>query len=186
MPTVLRIRQAARALARGGLVAYPTEAVFGFGCDPLNTDALERLLALKGRRADMGLILLAGDRDQLDAWLGPLRASEEARLAETWPGPVTWIVPAAPWVPRLLTGGRDTLAVRVTAHPLAAGLSLAADTPIVSTSANVSGRAPARNTLQVRRRFGADLDAVLAGPVGGLARPTEIRDLASGRTLRAA
>ena len=75
MPALLRIRQAARALARGGLVAYPTEAVFGFGCDPLNTDALERLLALKGRRADMGLILLAGDRGQLDAWLGPLRAS---------------------------------------------------------------------------------------------------------------
>lgn len=184
MPGLLRIRQAARALARGGLVAYPTEAVFGLGCDPLNTDALERLLALKGRRADRGLILLAGHRRQLDEWLGPLEASEEARLAETWPGPVTWIVPAAPWVPRLLTGGRDTLAVRVTNHPLAAGLSLAADTPIVSTSANLSGRSPARSALHVRRLFGADVDAVLAGPLGGLAGPTEIRDLASGRVLR--
>jgi L-threonylcarbamoyladenylate synthase len=186
MPGLLRIRQAARVLARGGLVAYPTEAVFGFGCDPLDADALERLLALKGRRADMGLILLAGERRQLDAWMGPLDAAQEARLADSWPGPVTWIVPAAPWVPRLLTGGRATLAVRVTAHPLAAGLALAADTPIVSTSANLSGRAPARTALQVRRRFGAHVDAVLAGPVGGMARPTEIRDLASGRVLRAA
>ncbi len=186
MPDRLRIRKAAEALAGGGLVAYPTEAVFGLGCDPLDTDALERLLALKGRRADMGLILLAGHRRQLDDWLGPLEASRETLLAESWPGPVTWIAPAAPWVPRLLTGGRDTLAVRVTAHPLAAGLALAAGTPVVSTSANVSGRPPARTALQVRRRFGKALDAVLAGPVGGMARPTEIRDLASGRVLRAA
>ncbi len=177
---------AARVLSQGGIVAYPTEAVFGLGCDPLDAEAVARLLDLKGRAATMGLILLAGHRKQLDPWIGRLPPDLEERLADAWPGPVTWIVPAARWVPQWLTGGRDTLAVRVTAHPPAAALALAADTAIVSTSANRSGKAPARTALQVRTRFGPSLDAIVPGHVGGLARPTEIRDLATGRVLRAA
>ncbi len=177
---------AARVLSQGGIVAYPTEAVFGMGCDPLDAEAVARLLDLKGRAATMGLILLAGHRKQLDPWMARLRPDLEERLADAWPGPVTWIVPAARWVPQWLTGGRDTLAVRVTAHRPAAALALAADTAIVSTSANRSGKAPARTALQVRRHFGPSLDAIVPGPVGGLARPTEIRDLATGRVLRAA
>lgn len=181
-----RARMAARTLSQGGVVAYPTEAVFGLGCDPLDADAVSRILDLKGRAATMGLILLAGHRRQLDPWIADLSPNLEARLAARWPGPVTWIVPAARGVPQWLTGGRDTLAVRVTAHPLAAALALCADTAIVSTSANRSGKPPARSALQVRRRFGPSLDAILTGPVGGLTRPTEIRDLATGSVLRAA
>ena len=134
----------------------------------------------------MGFILLAGHRDQLDPWIDGLTPALEERLYETWPGPVTWIVPAPRGVPWWLTGGRDTLAVRVTAHQPAAALALEAGMPIVSTSANRSGKSPARTALQVRRRFGGLLDAIAPGPVGGLARPTEIRDLLTGRVLRAA
>jgi L-threonylcarbamoyladenylate synthase len=106
------------------------------------------------------------------------------RVLATWPGPVTWIVPARPFVPAWLTGGRGTLAVRVTAHPIASELAARAGGAIVSTSANRAGRSPLRSALAVRRAFHDDVDLVLVGPLGGADRPTEIRDAATGTTLR--
>jgi L-threonylcarbamoyladenylate synthase len=185
MPGRLQTRRTARTLAGGGLIAYPTESVFGFGCDPLDAGAIARLIALKGRDATRGFILLGGARAQLEPWMGPVDDTMRKRLDESWPGPVTWVAPAAPWVPRILTGGRDTLALRFTAHRLAADLALAAGTAIVSTSANRSGRAPARSAVKVRRLFGEAVDDILAGATGGLDRPTEIRDLRTGKVLRA-
>lgn len=181
----LAVRRAARVLRAGGVVAYPTEGVWGLGCDPLDAEAFSRILVAKERPASMGVILLAGDRAQLDPWIEPPGAELEARLAKTWPGAVTWILPARPWVPAWITGGRDTLAARVTAHPLAGALSRAAGMPIVSTSANRSGRRPARNAAQVRRWLGEDVDFILGGATGGLPGPTPIFDGRSGRALRA-
>jgi len=180
-----RLRQAARALRRGAVLAYPTEAVYGLGCDPLDPRAVQRLLAIKGRSRHKGLILIAADFAQLQPFLAPLDAAQRQCLLADWPGPVTWVVPAAPGLPDWLSGGRDTLAVRVTAHAGAAALCRAAGMPLVSSSANASGRPPARTALQVRLRC-PGVDHVLCGPTGGLARPTEIRDLASGHRLRPA
>jgi L-threonylcarbamoyladenylate synthase len=101
-----------------------------------------------------------------------------------WPGPYTWLLPAAPWVPNWLTGRHTTLAMRVTAHPIAAALCRAAGMPLVSTSANLSGRPPARTPLQAQIRCGGEIDMVLHGATGGLARPTTIRDALTGATLR--
>ena len=143
------------------MVAYPTEAVYGLGCDPLNEAAFARLLALKQRPEPM-----------------------LQRLRQTWPGPVTWIVPAAPGVPAWLTGGRDTIAVRVTAHSMAAALCRAFGGALVSTSANRSGEEPARSAEEVRRQFGDRLDDILVGPLGGLERPTRICDARTGATIR--
>lgn len=176
---------AVAALRAGGVVAYPTEAVYGLGCDPRDVAALDRVLALKGRPAALGLILIASAFSELAPYLVPLPPELEARASATWPGPVTWIWPCTAGLPPVLTGGRDTLAVRVTAHPGAAALCHAFGGAIVSTSANRHGEAPARDAAMVRAAFGAGVDVVVEGPCGGLARPTEIRDVRTGAVLRA-
>ena len=180
----VRLLPALRALARGGLIAYPTEAIYGIGCDPLDPDAVSRLLQAKRRRPDKGLILLAAGQAQLADFLQPLAPEWHSSLDATWPGPVTGLVPAAGWVPAGLSGRRETLAVRVTDHPVAAALCRAWGGPLISTSANRSGAPPARTALQARLRLGPELDAIVAGPTGGLRQATEIRDIRTGRILR--
>jgi L-threonylcarbamoyladenylate synthase len=179
-------QEAAReALAGGGIVAYPTEAVFGLGCDPANPEALARLLALKGRDTAKGLILIAHAQAALEPWLAPLDNDMRARVDPTWPGPVTWLLPAASGVATALRGEHDTLAVRVTDHPVAAALCRAWGGPVVSTSANRAGGEPARSADEVRALFGDQLDLIIEGEVGGRDRPTTIRDGRTGQTLRA-
>jgi L-threonylcarbamoyladenylate synthase len=180
-----RLREVVRRLRAGGVVAYPTEAVYGLGCDPDNEQAVRRLLALKQRPLHKGLILIAADFGQLTPYLDRLPADRLSQVLATWPGPATWLLPAAKSTPTWLTGGRDSLAVRVTAHPPARALCLAWGAALVSTSANPTGRPPARSALQVRRYFGSRVDAVLAAPLGGKARPTPIRDSRSGALVRA-
>ena len=177
-----RLRRAAAALHAGAVIAYPTEAVWGLGCDPGNAAAVMRLLELKGRPVDKGLILIAADAAQLRPFLasGPLPEA----VADSWPGPSTWLLPAAASTPQWLTGRHDTLAVRVTAHPLAAALCRAFGGPLVSTSANRAGRPPAKSALAVRRDLGDGIDLLVNGPLGGLERPTAIRDSRSGDYLR--
>jgi L-threonylcarbamoyladenylate synthase len=177
---------AVRTLRAGGVVAYPTEAVYGLGCDPFNEHAVLRLLAIKGRAVDKGLILIAADHDQLERLLLPCRADTLAPVLESWPGPSTWILPAHPRVPVWLTGGSGSIAVRVTAHPLAASLCRRFGGPLISTSANRSGRPPARTALRARRALGNRVDYFVTGPTGGAARPSEIRDARDGRLLRGA
>ncbi len=179
-----QLRQAVRVLRAGGLIAYPTEAVYGLGCNPLDPFAVGRLLALKGRPRAKGLILIADDFSRLAPFLAPLPARRRKAVFATWPGPVTWAWPARPWVPDWLRGTHDSLAVRVTAHPLAAALCRAFGLPLVSTSANPAGRPAARTALGVRRRFGDAVDLIVHGETGGLAKPTPILDARTGRTLR--
>jgi L-threonylcarbamoyladenylate synthase len=179
------LRTARRTLLAGGIVAYPTEAVYGLGCDPLNPQAVMRLLAIKQRPWHKGLILIASHRQQLVPYLEKVDSETENRLVDSWPGPVTWLLPARPGVPYWLRGEHDTLAVRVTAHPLAAALCNAFGGPVVSTSANLAGHEPARNALRVRRELNGRVDYILHGPLGELAQPTEIRDAKTGRIVRA-
>ena len=178
------LHRAAEVVRAGGVIAYPTEAVYGLGCDPGNTSALERILDIKGRPQGAGFILIAADLAQLEGWITPTPAERE-RLTARSPMPVTWVVTAGPRASALLTGGRRTLAVRITAHARAAALCRAAGMPLVSTSANVHGRPPARTALTVRRALGSRIDLVVPGPTGGAAKPSEIRLAATGAVLRA-
>lgn len=178
------LAQAVEALRRGGLIAYPTEAVFGLGCDPRNESAVRRLLALKRRDPGKGLILVAATLEQLEPWLLPLAEPLRGQVLASWPGPVTWLLPAAPQVPGWLRGEHDTLAVRVSAHPVIRDLCLALDAPIISTSANLTGQMPARDIQTVAARFADRLDYLLDGALGGLAHPSEIRDGRSGAIVR--
>src|SRR5688572_23787355 len=179
-----QLRQAVHSLQRGGIVAYPTEAVWGLGCDPLNARALRRLVQLKRRPVQQGFILIAAHFSDLEPFLAPLHAGTYQRVMASWPGPVTWLLPALPWVPPELRGEHSTLAVRVTAHPLARELCEAFGGAIVSTSANPHGRPPARSALRTRRYFGRGLVALLPGATGGAAAPSEIRDARTGEVLR--
>ena len=180
------LAHAASALRAGGIVAYPTEAVYGLGCDPRDTRALNRLLEIKQRDPHKGFIMIGASFDQLEPYLAALDDNTRARILPTWPGPVTWLLPARDDVSPLLRGAHHTLAVRVTAHPLAAALCRAFGGALVSTSANRSNASPARTAEQVRAQLGADLDYLLEGAVGNAANPTEIRDAATGALLRPA
>lgn len=183
-PSHWQVSQAARCIRRGGIVAYPTEAVFGLGCDPANAHAVMRLLALKHRRIEKGLILVATSLQQLQPWVAPIPRKLRRRLDASWPGPYTWLLPAAEHCPDWLTGSHDTLAVRVSAHPVVQRLCQAAGRAIVSTSANREGKPPARSRLQIRLRFPTGIDYCLPGELGGLTQPTRIRDLRTGRVIR--
>ena len=179
-----RFRLAARYVAGGGVIAYPTEAVFGLGCDPLNPNAVRRLLALKRRSEDKGLILIAADLAQLLPFVELLPEAAMRPVLATWPGPVTWLLPARPSTPGWLTGRYDTLAVRVTGHAFAAALCRACG-PLVSTSANQGGRPPAKTPLEVRMRLPEGPDLILHAPLGDSDRPSRILDARTGRALRA-
>lgn len=170
----------ARIVRAGGVVGYAVEACFGLGCDPHNVRAVRRLLRLKRRPAAKGLIVLA-DRE---ARLNPYVAELPAVARKSWPGPHTWLVPAALSLPRVVRGRHRAVAVRVTAHRQAARLVQLCGCGLISTSANRAGERPARSDRELRRRFGHGLDAILIGRTGGLARPTSIRDATSGRLVR--
>jgi L-threonylcarbamoyladenylate synthase len=180
----LALRRAARVVRSGGVIAYPTEAVFGLGCDPRARAAVARILAIKRRSWRKGLILIGADWTQLERYAELPPEPRRGEVLATWPGPHTWVLDARPGAPRWITGGRPSVAVRVTAHPLARELCLAAGQALVSTSANVSRRPPHRRLLRLRGDLGGKVDYVLAGALGGLAQPTVIRDGRSGRVLR--
>ena len=179
------LKRAAALLHAGAVVAYPTEAVWGLGCNPLDGEAVSRLLAIKRRPMHKGLILIAADFQHVLPFVAPLNVALEEKVLATWPGPVTWLLPARPETPYWLRGAHTNIAVRVTAHPVAAALCRRFGGALVSTSANRAGCPPARSYMQVLRRCGDEVDYIVPGAVGPLARPTEIRDAVSGRVVRA-
>lgn len=186
MPRPLTIAEAAIALKNGGVIAYPTEAVWGLGCDPFDEAAVARLLAIKQRPADKGLILIAGALEQFEGLLDwdALPTDRSEAVFASWPGPHTWIVPATGRVPHWITGAHDGIAVRVSAHPLVVRLCAAFGGPLVSTSANVGGEAPAFTRTQLDPMLLKQLEGMCEGETGGLAAATPIRDGRTGTQLR--
>ncbi|WAF97888.1 Sua5/YciO/YrdC/YwlC family protein [Aeromonas dhakensis] len=177
---------AVAALQHDGVIAYATEAVFGLGCDPDSEAAVQRLLAIKQRPVEKGLILIAADLVQLQDYidLDLLTSEQLARVEASWPGPFTWIMPARPDTPAWLTGQFDTLAVRVTAHPQVQALCRAFGKPLVSTSANLTGEEPARRLADIGELLASQLAYILPGEVGGQANPSEIKDARTGAVIR--
>lgn len=173
------------ALQKQQVIAYPTEAVFGLGCDPDSESAVEALLALKKRPKDKGLILIADNYEQLLPYIddSSLTGQQRQTIHSSWPGPVTWVMPARASTPDWLTGRFSSLAVRVTDHPLVKELCQKFGKPLVSTSANLNGQTPCRVAEEVRQQFGKNFP-VLAGQVGGRENPSEIRDALTGNLIR--
>lgn len=178
-----RVQQAAREVRAGAVIAYPTEAVWGLGCDPWNEEAVDRLLAIKSRSVDKGLILIADNIRQFDFLFEDFPQDWLDRMASTWPGPNTWLVPHRELLPQWITGVHDTVALRVSNHPLVRELCALVG-PLISTSANPQGRPAARTRLRVEQYFRGQLDLVLGGSLGGRRNPSVIRDLISGEVVR--
>jgi len=184
LPSALQLRAAVGALRQGGVIACPTEAVWGLSCDPYNESAVEDLLGLKRRPVSKGLILVAAKQEHVEFLLASLSEQQRQTVSASWPGPATWLLPHRDLVPEWICGDHSTVAVRVSAHPAVSALCAAWGGPLVSTSANPAGARPAREAFQVRRYFGDALDYVLPGRIGEAARPTTIRDACSGQIIR--
>lgn len=173
---------AAEILRGGGVIAYPTEGVFGLGCLPGDNAAVTRLLHIKKRDAAKGLILLAANASQLDAWID---LPNDATLPEPdLDHPVTWIVPAGARVTPIVRGDNDGIAVRITTNPIARSVCAAVESAIVSTSANLSGLPVAEDQASLRRQFGGLVDYIVPGDCGPSSGPSEIRILETGEVLR--
>ncbi|AIN47336.1 Sua5/YciO/YrdC/YwlC family protein [Candidatus Palibaumannia cicadellinicola] len=184
---MLNITNIVALLRQQQVIAYPTEAIFGLGCDPDSEKAVHKLLVLKRRDWQKGLILVAATYAQLTNYIddSSLNVNQRARIFALWPGPVTWVIPAHTTTPRWLTGKFSSLAVRVSAFEPVQKLCLAFGKPLVSTSANMSGdgESTARNISEVHKQFGATFP-VMDGTVEGRRYPSEIRDALSGELIR--
>lgn len=176
----------ASLLRMGGVVAYPTESVFGLGCDPMSERAVSEVVRLKSRSAEQRLLLIAHSLTDALPWvsLDSVPSERMEQVQASWPGPSTWIFPASLAVPHWLAGTAGNIAIRVTAHRGAAELCRAFGGALVSTSANPHGAAPARDAADVLAYFPSGLDGVLLEPVGGLPRPSTIRHALTGEVIR--
>lgn len=183
MESRLTFTEAAQRLRDGEVIAYPTEAVWGLGADPLNESAVLRLLALKQRPPEKGLILAAGTRQQVEPFLALLNDAQRERVLATWPGPYTWLFPRPDVIPDWICGTHQSVAVRWSAHPTVMQLCQAFGGLVVSTSANPAGVQAARSAGEVRHFFGDDLPLV-AGELGSARMPTQIGDAQTGAILR--
>lgn len=180
----LKVKFAAEVLRAGGVIAYPTEAVWGVGCDPHNPAAVSRLLTLKQRDPAKGLILVAADIAQFSPYLKGLPEQQLNRLHQAWPGPYTFIVPDNGYTPPLIRGDFSSVALRVSANKQVADLCRAFGGPIVSTSANLAGVPTPKWPWLVQRQLGQGLDFIVPGNLGRSAKPSEIRDLITDKVIR--
>lgn len=175
-----------QALQQGSVIAYPTEAVYGLGCDPDNEAAVLALLAIKQRPVEKGLILVAANYSQLLPYVDDKAIPLEKRyqIFSSWPGHISWVLPASKTAPKWITGQFNTIAVRVSAHPVVQQLCSAYGKPLVSTSANLSGQPAITDKAELERSLGDKLSAIMPGPLGGATQPSQIRDAISGDIVR--
>lgn len=174
--------KAAEILRSGGVIAYPTEGVFGLGCLPDELAAVQRVLEIKHRDPSKGLILIVANASQLDGWID---LPDGSCLPDPDPhNPVTWIVPATNRVTTTVRGDNAGIAVRITTNPVAQAIALSTRSPIVSTSANLTGQVAAADQASLRRQFGGLVDYIVPGDCGPSSGPSEIRILATGEVLR--
>ncbi len=182
----LSIAEAATALQTGGVIAYPTEGVWGLGCDPREEAAVMRLLAIKQRPVEKGLIVIASHLEQLRPFLNLAAVPTDnlAGVLASWPGPHTWVMPASPDAPRWITGTHQGIAVRITAHAPVVELCNAFGHALVSTSANRAGQPAPLSRVGLDAALLALVDGVLSGETGGRSTPTAIHDAITGQALR--
>ena len=184
IPNIAEYEKAARVLKEEGIVAYPTEGVYGLGCSPFSENAIKKLLHLKNRAVDKGFILIAADFTQIEPLLKTLPAERLKSILATWPGPVSWAWPKSAEVPAYIHGDWNSVVVRVSAHPIVQELCQHFGGPLVSTSANHQGEEPCKNAEEVQMRFDTAVDYILTGAVGGLKKSTPIFDALTGKQLR--
>lgn len=173
-------------LKSDGVIVYPTEAVYGLGCDPDSETAVMNLLDIKQRPVEKGLILIADNYGQLLEYVDDdkIPMDKRADIFSSWPAAVTWVMPAKKSTPKWLTGQFDTIAVRVAAHPVVKQLCQEFGKPLVSTSANLTGQEPVLTLEEAKSAFGNKVSAYVEGPLGGNTKPSQIKDAFTGKLFR--
>ncbi|SUT98297.1 SUA5/yciO/yrdC domain-containing protein [Actinobacillus lignieresii] len=172
-------------LKRNNVVAYPTEAVFGLGCNPNSESAVRALLKLKNRPEEKGLILIAPTKALLLPYIdeSKLTAAHWQIFEKPSERAITWVMPAKKDVPQYLTGQFDTIAVRLCRVPAVIELCQASGFALTSTSCNLTGQEPCRTADEVKLQFGTDFP-VLEADTGGKNNPSEIRDIFTQHIFR--
>ncbi|WP_291356548.1 MULTISPECIES: L-threonylcarbamoyladenylate synthase [unclassified Acinetobacter] len=184
------VAEAAQCLKQGHVLAYPTEAVWGLGCDPFNQQAFLEILRLKQRPIEKGVILLAAQIAQVEHLLESLNAEMRQKVIDSWSHrspterATTWLLPAGDHIPAWIKGNHAKVAVRVTNHPLCVALCNAFNGFIVSTSANPAGGNPARSLQEASQYFSTQID-YLNGDLGLSQEPSRIIDAETGEVIRA-
>ena len=178
------IYKAVDHLKRDGVIAYPTEGLYGLGCNPYSQSAVMRLLEIKRRPVRRGLIIVASDFSQVRSLITPLPSYAKAQVMETWPGPITWLFPTSTNTPPWIIGDHHTIAIRISNHPIIKALCSVYEGPLVSTSANITGYSPIRDLRSIQICFADKVDYIVQGKIGDLKGATPIRDALTGETVR--
>lgn len=178
------IQTAVSVLQRGGVIAYPTEYCFGLGCDPNNQAAVERILKIKRRAVEQGLILIASDLSQISEYADLDATPLREQILHSWPGAVTWTLPAQSQVPSWIVGQHSSIAMRLTAHTHSVAICDGFGHAIVSTSANRHAQAALLSAEQVDNEMGSEVDYIVYADVGGAQAASQIRDAMTGEILR--
>ena len=178
--------QAAEIIRDGGVIAYPTEGVWGLGCDPDNAQAVSKILQIKSRPMHKGLILIGSELEHISLYLKGLRDKDFDAIVQSKGKGISWLIPNNGNAEEIVSGGQATLVVRLTDHPVVTEICHAFSGAIVSTSANPSGQPPAISAEQVSNYFGDSLNMIVPGVLGGQNGPSEIRDIQTEKVLREA
>ncbi len=183
LPTSQNINQATDIIKNGGLIAYPTETVYGLGADPHNDEAVQRIFTAKGRAEDKGFILLIRGVDDLSTLVRVVSPTAQILIEAFWPGPLTLVFRANTDLSPILLGGRDTIALRHSSSPIATQLLTALGGPVTSTSANRSTEPPARSACEVENTLGEHLDLILDGGPSDSTLPSTLVDVSTDRAI---
>lgn len=177
VPSLPHIQEAAEILRRGGVVAFPTETVYGLGADALNTEAVAKIFKAKGRPADNPLIVHVAAQKDVSSVAAAIPPQAMLLMDRFWPGPLTLILPKGPLIPKIVTAGLDTVAVRMPAHPIALALLKAAHLPVAAPSANISGKPSPTTGAHVLKDLAGKIDAVVDGGRASVGIESTILDL---------
>jgi L-threonylcarbamoyladenylate synthase len=175
------VRDAAEAILRGGVIGFPTDTFYGLGCSLMDPGAVDMLYRLKRRPAHLAVISLLSDPAEVEALVSEIPEPASTLMKRFWPGPLSIVFKASTMVPEACRGPRGTIALRYPRHPLSLALVHAVGGPIVASSANLSGRPPAKTAEEVVRAFGNQLDLVLDGGPAQAIEPSTLVDVTSGR-----
>ena len=179
------INRLSKAVEQGAVIAYSGDTIWGFGCHPLRPDSVDQILQIKRRSANKGLILLSSELEFCLPYIDNNLSTESINLLQQSKSkPTTWLIPASLHCPAWLRGEYPTIAIRITNHPFIQALCKNIKSPIVSTSANLTGKTPVRNSIQANRLFADQLDFIVTGYESGTGRASEIKSLQTGDTIR--
>ena len=178
----MELKKIHKILVAGGVIAYPTESVFGLGCDPSNEQAITKILEIKKRTLAMGFVLLTPNIEIVSGWVN-INNKQLKIFSSPSPKPTTYIVPASNSAPKWLTV-KNTLAIRLSSDPFIKNICGLLGFPIVSTSANLHGEQPCRSADEVQEIMGSQLDYIVFKKTGPFNNPSTIVDLSSGKTIR--